>query len=282
MTDRTTEVVAAPVAIATDQHSYVDWCAVFAGTVLASAISLIFIAFGSALGLTFVSPFAGEGASAVGMAIAAALWLIWVQVSSFLAGGYIAGRLRRRIGDATEHESDVRDGSHGLLAWALGVVVLAFFAAASIGATATGAAVAAGSHADTIAARSSYYVDRLLRPGEAPTPGEANPGDARTEIGRILAQGATGSHLSDEDRSYLARIVAARTGIPAAEAERRVETLVTDAKLAANKARKFGIVAAFLAAATLLVSALAAWFAAQWGGRHRDEGTIVPALGRWS
>lgn len=282
MTDRTTEVVAAPVAIAADQHSYVDWCAIIAGTVLASAISLIFIAFGSALGLTFVSPFSGEGSSAVGMAIAAALWLIWVQVSSFLAGGYITGRLRRRVGDSTEHESDVRDGSHGLLAWALGVVVLAVFTAASIGVTATGAAVAVGSQADTIAARSSYYVDRLLRPGDAPPPAGTEEGDARTEIGRILARSAMGSRLSDDDKAYLARIVAARTGLQQAEAEQRIETMVTEAKLAADKARKFGIVAAFLAAATLLVSALAAWFAAQWGGRHRDEGTILPALGRWT
>jgi len=27
-----------------------------------------------------------------------------------MAGGYLTGRLRRRFHDATEHESDVRDG----------------------------------------------------------------------------------------------------------------------------------------------------------------------------
>jgi len=282
MTDRVTEIVSAPVAIAADQHSYVDWCAIAAGTVLAAAISLILLAFGSAVGLTLVSPFAGEGASMMAMAIAAALWFVWVQVSSFLAGGYIAGRLRRRIGDAGEQEVEVRDGSHGLLAWALGVILMAVFAATAVGVTVTGAAVAVGSKADEAAARSSYYVDRLLRADPAASPNATDPATARDEIGRVLAQSALGARLSPDDRTYVASIVAARAGVPQAEAERRVEQLVVEARLAAEKARKFGIIAAFIVAATMVVSAMAAWWSAQWGGSHRDQRTVLPLLARWT
>lgn len=118
-----------------------------------------------------------------------ALWFVWVQVSSFLAGGYITGRLRRRVGDASEHESDVRDGSHGLLAWALGVVVLAIFAAVSIGATATGTAVAVGSRADEIANQSSYYVDRRRLPYRRDSSGERARRVVRRAVGRPPPRG---------------------------------------------------------------------------------------------
>lgn len=108
-------------SVEADQHaegSYMDWPAIFAGTVLASAISFVLLTFGSAIGLSLTSAYEGRGISLIGFAIAAALWLLWVQISSFIAGGYLTGRMRRRHFDATEHESDIRDGSHGLIVWA--------------------------------------------------------------------------------------------------------------------------------------------------------------------
>src|SRR4051812_12452311 len=112
-------------ALSTDSFHYVDWGAIVAGAVLASAISILMFTFGTGIGLSMVSPWEGEGASTTAYFITLALWTLWVVVSSFMAGGYITGRLRRRIGDSTEHESDVRDGSHGLLVWALGLLIAA-------------------------------------------------------------------------------------------------------------------------------------------------------------
>ena len=103
--------------------SIVDWAAIIAGGLLATAISFILITFGSAIGLSLTSPYEGSGFSAVFLAVAVGLWVVWVQISSFIAGAYLAGRLRRRLPDATAHEVEVRDGSHGLLVWALGVVI---------------------------------------------------------------------------------------------------------------------------------------------------------------
>ena len=40
-----------------------------------------------------------------------------------MCGGYLTGRLRRRVHDASEHESDVRDGAHGLVVWGGALII---------------------------------------------------------------------------------------------------------------------------------------------------------------
>jgi hypothetical protein len=42
----------------------------------------------------------------------------------------------------------------------------------------------------------------------------------------------------------------------------------------AEATRKTGVLAAFLTAASLLVSGVGAFWAAQKGGQHRDQGTV--------
>ena len=95
-----------------------------------SAIIVLMTAFGSAIGLSLVSP--DKGHSATLFYIALALWFVWITVSSFVAGGYIAGRMRRPIDGATIHEGHVRDGVHGLVVWALAVAIGAWLATWSI------------------------------------------------------------------------------------------------------------------------------------------------------
>jgi hypothetical protein len=124
-----------------DNPSPVDWAAIIAGGLLATAISFILITFGAAIGLSLTSPYDGSGVSLVVLALATGLWVVWVQISSFMAGAYLAGRLRRRLADATAHEIEVRDGCHGLLVWTLGVLTGATLAASLAGSVAsTGAA----------------------------------------------------------------------------------------------------------------------------------------------
>ena len=154
--------------------SIVDWAAIIAGGLLATAISFILITFGSAIGLSLTSPYEGSGFSAAFLAVAVGLWVVWVQISSFIAGAYLAGRLRRRLPDATAHEVEVRDGSHGLLVWALGVVIGAMLAASVASSAArTGASIVAATTeavgsgaAQTVASSSNpveYAVDTLFR-----------------------------------------------------------------------------------------------------------------------
>ena len=62
--------------------SIVDWAAIIAGGLLATAISFILITFGSAIGLSLTSPYEGSGFSAAFFAVAVGLWVVWVQISS--------------------------------------------------------------------------------------------------------------------------------------------------------------------------------------------------------
>lgn len=302
MTADTTTVTAsvAPVDDATaDRHSYIDWSAIIAGAVLAAAISFVLITFGSAIGLTLTSPYEGEGISVTLFAIATALWFIWVQVSSFMAGGYLAGRMRRRVAHATEHEVEVRDGSHGLLVWALGAIVGAAFAAltaagaattvADVADTSIQAAISASADeapTDTTQSELEYAVSTLFRSESAPPAAESEA--AQQEVLWIVARSAEQGKLSDGDKAYLARVVQARTDLSAEEAQKRIDamiaetqTIVTNAKDAAETARKSAIIVAFLTVATMLVSAAAAWWAAGMGGNHRDQGTVFVQLAMW-
>jgi len=275
-----------------DSRSYLDWPAVFAGAVVASAVSLVLVTFGSAVGLSLTSPFDNTGMSAVGLSVALGLWLVWVQVSSFMAGGYVTGRMRRRAYDATEHESDVRDGMHGLVMWGTGVLVGALFLALSVGGAATTAAAVAGGAAQTAVEKIadaaqgmnplSQTVDTAFRTSRPETGSSA---DARNEAMAIVARGVANGDVPEADRTYLAQVISARTDIPPDEAKARVAAMITnaqqvaaEAKQQAERAKHFAVIAAFVAAASLAIGAAAAFWAAGMGGRHRDEGTVIP---RW-
>ncbi len=291
------DVVVSPEA--EDKTSYVDWPAIIAGIVLASAISLVLLTFGSALGLSFVDFRASDSVLPLWVAIAAASWLLWVQVSAFMAGAYLTGRLRKRHLDASEHESDVRDGAHGLIVWAGGLVVGAIIATGGISAVAS----AVGSAASTVTTAASnvaddgvgsidpnaYFVDTLFRPtadAAQATPIVDNSAQ-RGEAGRIVAQGAIAGSISESDRAYLGQLVTQTTGMPADQANARVTEVISaidnakaEAARVAESARRTGVLAAFLTAASLLVSAAGAFWAAQKGGNHRDKGTAFPEVFR--
>ena len=270
-----------------DQSSYVDWPAIIAGIVLATAISVVLISFGSAVGLNFLDFGYGTGVNPIVVGIVAASWFLWVQISSFMAGGYLTGRLRRRHFDANEDESDLRDGAHGLLVWAGAAVLGSIIAIGGIGAaastvgnvaaTATNAAsnVAEGT-ADNLDPN-AYFIDTMFRSNQ---PVEADV--ARDEAGRIFTQAALNDGtFADADRTYLANIVAANTGIAPAEAQTRVDQAIANVEAArqeaieaARIARNTAIISAFLLAASLLISAIGAYWAAQKGGNHRDNNSV--------
>jgi hypothetical protein len=274
MDNRSPQPVAAAVpARGVIDHSYVDWAAVLAGTAVAAAISLVLLTFGSAIGFSMTSPFEGKGASKPVVMAALGLWTLLVVVFSSAGGGYLTGRLRRRIGDATEHEVEVRDGAHGLVLWAAGVLLASLLAASGIGTLIRGVQAVEGRTDPT-----SFVVDNLFRSEDARL---VNDIDQRHQVARLLTQGMVAGELKPEDRTYLARVVAARADLSRAEAERRVDQVLADAKQAADTARKTAIVTAFLTAAALLAGAAAASFGAVMGGRHRDRGTVFRALVGW-
>lgn len=270
-----------------DQSSYVDWPAIIAGVVLATAISVVLISFGSAVGLNFVDFGYGTGVNPIVVGIVAASWFLWVQISSFMAGGYLTGRLRRRHFDANEDESDLRDGAHGLLVWggaailgtliAVGGIGAAASTAGNIAATATSAASNVAQGTATAVDPNAYVIDTMFR---ADRPVDTS--QARSQAGTIFAQAALNDGtFADADRTYLANLVAANSAITPAEAQTRVDQAIARVDAARQKAveaariaRNTSIVGAFLLAASLLISAIGAFWAAQKGGNHRDNNTV--------
>lgn len=281
----------AAVVATADGASYLDWSAIVAGAVLATAISLVLFAFGAALGLGMVSP---EEGAAPGrwIAIAAGLWFVWVVVTANMAGGYLAGRMRRRTGDATPDESDTRDGANGLTVWAVatlvgamlatsGVSTVARTAGAAAGTVVQAAGSAAGGAAGAVGEQLDYFAG-LVQRGEGTAIG--NP-EVRQEIGTILARSVREGEVSEEDRTYMVNIVAEETGTPPEQVSQRVDAALQQfdearqaAVDAAEAARVAGIVSGFVIAATLFAAAAAAYMAAVAGGNHRDENIAFRTL----
>src|SRR5688572_14870749 len=102
--------------------SFVEWGAVLAGAALAAAISFVLLTFGTAIGLSATSPWPDSGMSAKVVATLAVFWALVQQIGAFMAGGYVAGRMRSRWAE-TGDEADFRDGLHGGLVWAVGVAI---------------------------------------------------------------------------------------------------------------------------------------------------------------
>jgi hypothetical protein len=283
--------VGTPMAARTDTvgPSFVEWSAVLAGAVLAAALSFVFLTFGAAIGLSATSPWPNSGVSVKVVASLAIFWALAQQIGSLMAGGYVAGRMRTRWHE-TGHEAEFRDGLHGGLVWAVGVLISALLIFATAGLAARTAADLVGKAASSSDAM-DVVIDAMLRPtaaqaGPPPAPaGAAAPrraasntpmGDeTRAEISRILAASVTKGSLSTENRTYLAQLVAQRTGLSQQEAERRVDAAVTAAREAADKARRAAALTGFVTAAGLILSFGAAWWAALKGGQHRD--TSIPA-----
>jgi len=183
----------------------------------------------------------------------------------------------------------MRDGAHGLFVWGLGVVAGVLLTGFLALAGAAGVATVAGQAASNPNAV-DYYVDRLLRTETtatstttetSPTTGGEQSQSQSQQIGRVLTRTLAGTELDESDRAYLTREVSARTGLPQAEAEQRVNETVATLKAQADRARRYGIIWAFVTATSLLLSAVGAWWAAGMGGRHRDENVDHSRLTRW-
>lgn len=252
----------------------VSWAAVAAGAIVSCALTLVVLAFGVGLGLSVVSPWGGAGVSATTFKIGTGLYMIVVAMLASSIGGYIAGRLRTRWIGVHSDEVYFRDTAHGFIAWAfatvLGAVLLASPAANLVGGTAGAVAQGAASSASSSGPMDGY-VDALLRPNAPAAPSTGNAPDPRGELSRLLASSLReGGDFKPADREYISKVVAARTGLSQADAEQRVNGVVTQAKSDLDAARKATAHLAFWLTASLLVGAFCASLAATEGGGLRD------------
>jgi hypothetical protein len=270
----------------------ISWGSIFGGAVAAAATALMLLALGSGVGFSSISAWPGRGISATTFGVATAVWLIIVQWLSSALGGYLAGRLRTKSVGLHTDEVFFRDTAHGFLSWATSVVIgVALLAAVTSWAAveaARGASAVTAEAASAIAQGASeqggglaadplgYLVDALFR---APNPANANPADTRAEIVRLLATDLKNNgDVPENDKAYLAQLVSARTGLSQAEAEARVNDVITKAKALAatarqeaDAARKATAYASFFMAFALLIGAFVAAASGALGGQHRDE-----------
>jgi hypothetical protein len=298
--------------------SAVSWGAILAGAAAAAALSLILLVLGMGLGLSSVSPWSQSGISAKALGFSTIVWITVTQLLASGMGGYLAGRLRTKWAGVHTDEVYFRDTAHGFLAWAIASLVTAAMltsaigsvvgsgvqagatvagAAATTAATAGAGAVAAtskGNPMDADGGPSAYFIDSLFRrdmaaPAAASAPAPGTPGEAgysapapsTAEVTRIFTRSLGTGTLPPEDARYVGQLVAQRTGLSQADAEKRVtdtfgrmqaqaKEAENAAKEAAEKARKTSAYGALWLFISLLAGAFVASLSATYGGRQRD------------
>jgi hypothetical protein len=267
---------------ATGTVIHVQWGAIVAGALAAAALATVLHGFAAAIGLAVSSTAPTWRDASLALVLLSGLYLILTALAAYGLGGYVAARIRAPLTPASSEEVEFRDGIHGLLVWALATVLavlLAFAAAQSLTRLAAPAGGSAGPAASVAGENLiAYDLDRLFRGERRP---EGDVSAVRAEAARILLTTSSHRGMTSEDRTYLARLVSARTGLAAPDAERRVDEVAARAKENIQRARKSAVILAFSAAAAALLGAAMAWFAACAGGRIRDGADTPSMLWDW-
>ena len=280
--------------ISAANSSAVSWAAIWAGAFAAASLTLILVILGSGAGLLSSSPITHTGATAATLSVATVIWLIFTQWFASGLGGYIAGRMRTKYVSVHTDEVFFRDTAHGFLAWAVATIVIA---ALSFSAITSG--ISGGAHMLGFAAgagkpgmerpmapppgpmagpmdHNMYVLDALFRSDHPPVNGDDH--EVRGEVMRIFATGLKNGDVLPEDKSYLSQVVAARTGISQPDAAKRVDDTITQmktsesqAKDAAEAARKAAATLSIFTALSMFVGAFIGSVAGALGGKRRDE-----------
>lgn len=255
-----------------------DWASAIAGAFIAAAIFFVLLTFGVTVGLGVSSTSPSWRDTSFALAFLSGLYILLTAIISFGVGGYLGMKMRAHMSPATAPEIRFRDGVHGLLIWAIAIVIgalLVGLTASSLGSRTSGATSANAAPEPLL----SYQLDRLLRSDRAP------PADAalyeRAEAGRILLTSSSHSGVSGDDRNYLVRLVGRLAGLPPTDAQHRVDTIIANSRDAIARARHTAVLIGFMTAAALLIGAAVAWEAATLAGRERD-GSLVDYSGWWN
>ena len=257
------------------------WTPVVAGALAAAALAFVLHSFAIAIGLSVSSTAPTWRDASFALVFLSGLYILLAALASYGFGGYVAARLRARLAGAPVEDVEFRDGMHGILVWALATLLTGLLALAALQALPRLAAPSGASAASSSVASENIIasdLDRLFRGERRPA---ADMAYLRAEAGRILLTIASHSGMQADDRDYLIRLVAATTGLAPPDAERRVNEVAGNARADITRARHSGVLLGFMTGAAALLGAVAAWFAACAGGRHRDGREAVPSYLDW-
>jgi hypothetical protein len=274
----------------TANQAVLSWGAVLGGAAAAAAFSLILLILGTGLGLSSVSPWSNDGITKTTFGVSTILWITLTQIVASGLGGYLAGRLRGHWEAVHTDEVFFRDTAHGFLAWAVATLVTAALLTSAIGTIVGGTAKAgasvasasvAGSQSSSTDGPTAYFLDSLFR-GTAAAGPEGPIKDSSAEVSRIFLNAIQADALAADDTQYVGQLVARRTGLSQADAEKRVTETFSRLKAtmaetqsrvkeAANTARKTSAYAALWLFISLLAGAFVASYCATYGGGRRDS-----------
>ncbi len=282
----------------------VAWPAVIGGAIAATAISLLLLFLGAGVGLSTASPLLTPGAAAdtsiMGTPVKTIVWLVAMQIIASGFGGYLTGRLRTKWINLNKSEIFFRDTANGFLSWAVATIIAAvlFASAASLVINSSIRTMSAaivpmfeegGNMANTsipvsiegLLGPNSYLIAGLFRSDSLGAIGGESSVDAREEASNIVINGIRSGGMSDTDRTLLAQIVMAQTGISQGEAISRVDDTTaqitkstTDARQTIDAAMKVSSYFAFVVCISMLVGAFVASYSAALGGKHRDNAYV--------
>lgn len=115
-----------------------SWGGIFAGTVIALALMVLFSTLGVAIGAGVIDPLSADGQGGGGAVGWSGAYLVLTQLLSLAAGGYVAAKLAGTL-------STLASALHGATVWALATLILAWAAV-------SGAGMAAGAAGSALAA----------------------------------------------------------------------------------------------------------------------------------
>jgi hypothetical protein len=263
----------------------ISWSAVIGGALAAAALAFILHSFAAAIGLAASSGAPTWRDASMALVLLSGLYLVLTALASYGFGAYLAARIRPSLSlTAAEADADYRDGLHGLLTWALATVLTGLMLIIAAQALPRLAAPSAGNAgpAASVAGENiiAFDLDRLFRGGERRQ--QVDFARNRAEAARILLTVSSHDGMRADDRAELVRLVSSTTGLAAADAERRVTEVSAQAKVNIDRARRSGVILAFMAGAAALLGGVIAWFASIAGGAHRDNRSPVPSYLDWA
>jgi hypothetical protein len=213
-------------------------------------------------------------------------FLAWA-VASLATAALLTSAIGSIVGSGVQAGAATVDGVASTASAAMG--------GAATTATASGNAQAGDGGSAGAGGVMGYWVDALFRRDASAAPAPADAGATPTatdstersaardtaEVGRIFMNMGVTEPLPADDLRYVGQLVAQRTGLSQADAEKRVAAVVAKAQAkwrdaqvaaqdAADKARKASAYSALWLFVSLLIGAFVASLAATFGGRMRD------------
>jgi hypothetical protein len=252
-------------------YSRISWGAVFAGTAVAVAMSLLLSVLGLAIGVGLFGVSRGVG-----------FWMVFSTLVSMAFGGYVAGRL---AGTFSHLDSEL----HGLTVWALTALLSAFLLARLVSAEISAANRGTGATADIIAGGLPADESGLVRaPSEqglierlqqsldtGGDPALMTRDQMSAEIGLLIRRKLANGSFTPGERDRLTALVAQREGVSHDEASLRVARMEQEAnnvtvrdRDALQTASQVVQVGALSVSASLLLGLAAALVGAWFGTRH--------------